>query len=57
MIIVLSGRLSAVGAALLDQGGLGWQGWLMLILLPAGAVGLAIVTARWTVVRALARML
>jgi cell division transport system permease protein len=57
IIIGLSGRLSGVDAALLDQGGLGLIGWLMLCLLPVAAVGLSLVTARWTVVRALAKML
>jgi cell division transport system permease protein len=53
----LSGRLSAVDAALLDQGGLGLTGWFALCLLPVGAIGLSVITARWTVVRALAKML
>jgi cell division transport system permease protein len=57
VIIGVSGRLETVGAALLDQGGIGVFGWLALLLLPVGAVALAIGTARGTVVRALAKML
>jgi cell division transport system permease protein len=53
----LGGRMANVGAALLDNGGLGWKGWLVIALLPPAAVLLSILTARMTVVRALARML
>ena len=53
----LGGRMEIVGAALLDNGGLGWTEWLLVALLPPAAVMLSIMTARWTVVRALARML
>jgi cell division transport system permease protein len=57
VILALSGLLANVGAALLDSGGLGWSGWLIIALLPAAAVMLSIFTARLTVVRALAKML
>jgi cell division transport system permease protein len=57
IILALSGLLANVGAALLDSGGLGWTGWLIIALLPAAAVMLSIFTARFTVVRALAKML
>jgi cell division transport system permease protein len=50
-------RLSAVGAALFDSGGLTWIDWLVIVFVPAGAVVLAVITARATVLRALARML
>ncbi len=56
VIFGLGGRMTAVGAALLETGGLGWQGWLVIALLPVAAVLLSILTARITVVRALARM-
>jgi cell division transport system permease protein len=49
--------LSAVGAALFDSGGLGLMGWLVILLVPVGAVSLAVLTARATVLRALAAML
>jgi cell division transport system permease protein len=57
VIFGLGGRMANVGAALLDTGGLGWKGWLVIALLPPAAVLLSILTARMTVVRALARML
>jgi cell division transport system permease protein len=57
IIFGLGGRMANVGAALLDTGGLGWKGWLVIALLPPAAVLLSILTARMTVVRALARML
>jgi cell division transport system permease protein len=57
VILGLSGRLRAIDAGLLDQGGLGPSGWIALALLPVAAVGLSILTARWTAVRALAKML
>lgn len=57
VILALGGLMANVGAALLDTGGLGWIGWVVLVLLPVGAVALSILTARITVVRALAKML
>lgn len=57
IVIALGGRLSAVDAALLDQGSLGWQGWVMLTFVPIAAVLLSMIVARWTVIRALAKML
>ncbi len=57
VIFGLGGRMANVGAALLDTGGLGWKGWLVIALLPPAAVLLSILTARMTVVRALAKML
>ncbi len=57
VVFGVGGRIANVGAALLDKGGLGWTGWLVIALLPIAAVLLSIITARLTVVRALARML
>ncbi len=57
VVFGVGGRIANVGAALLDKGGLGWMGWLVIALLPIAAVLLSIITARLTVVRALARML
>ncbi|AYJ86635.1 FtsX-like permease family protein [Sphingomonas paeninsulae] len=57
IVLFIANRLSAVDAALFDQGGLGSIDWLIIFLVPAGAVALAVVTARATVLRALARML
>ena len=57
VIFGLGGRMANVGAALLDNGSFGWRGWLVISLLPPAAVLLSVMTARLTVVRALARML
>jgi cell division transport system permease protein len=57
VIYGLGGRMETVGAALLDYGGFGWRGWLVIASLPPAAVLLSILTARWTVTRALASML
>ena len=56
VVFGIGGRIATVGAALLDQGQLGWQGWLILTTIPAAAILLSVVTARWTVLRSLARM-
>jgi len=57
VVIFIGSRLGAVDAALFDQGGLGWFDWLIVTLVPVGAIALAVVTARATVLRALAAML
>ncbi len=57
VVFGVGGRIENVGAALLDNGSLGWAGWGVIALLPVAAVLLSIVTARVTVVRALAKML
>lgn len=57
VILALGGLMAGIGAALLDNGGLGWIGWMIIALLPAAAVMLSIFTARLTVIRALAKML
>lgn len=57
VILLLGGRLNAIGAALLDQAGLGVGGWLMLAALPVAAVALTLLTARITILRALERTL
>jgi cell division transport system permease protein len=56
IVLFIANRLGAVGAALFDSGGLRWIDWLIIVLVPVGAVILAIITARATVLRALARM-
>ena len=56
-LIVVGGRISDVGAALLGAATLGWQQWLVIAALPVVSVLLSIATARVTVLRALARIL
>ena len=57
VVFGVGGRIQNVGAALMNEAGLGWEGWILIALLPAFAVMLSIITARLTVVRALAKML
>ena len=57
VLMILGWRLSAVGAALVQNAALGWIDWLVIVLLPVAGVGLAIVSARITVLRSLARIL
>lgn len=57
VVFGVGGRIENVGAALLDNGGLGWTGWGVIALVPVAAVALSVITARATVVRALAKML
>ncbi len=57
IVAFIADRLGAVGAALFDQGGLRPLDWALIFLVPAAAVVLAVITARATVLRALARML
>lgn len=56
-ILLLGQRFAVLGAGLVDGGALGWSDWLVLVLVPLAAVGLAVLTARLTVLRALGRML
>jgi len=57
MVLLLFGWISqGIDAAFLPDLSLSITGWLVLILVPAGAVAIAMLTARVTVLRALARM-
>jgi cell division transport system permease protein len=56
-VLFLGRRFASLGAGLVDSGALGWQGWVVLALVPVAAVALAILTARISVLRALRRML
>lgn len=57
VIRFLGGRFANLGAGMVDSGALGWSDWLLLALVPLVATGLAIVTARFTVLHALRKML
>ena len=56
-IFVLAAQLAALGAGLATGGALGWLDWLILALVPLIGVGVAMLTARLTVLRALRKML
>lgn len=57
VILVLGRRFAGLGAGMVDSGALGWSDWLLLALVPVLATGLAMVTARLTVLHALRKML
>lgn len=57
VILFLGRRFGGLGAGLVDHGSLGWIDWLLLALVPLVAAAVAMVTARFTVLHALRRML
>ncbi len=57
VVVLLGQRFAALGAGLVAGGTLGWSDWAIVALVPFAGIALAIVTARITVLRALARML
>lgn len=58
VVIALLGKsFAALQAGIVTGAALGWQDWAVLALIPMIAVALATLTARWTVMRALQRML
>ena len=57
VLIIVGWRVQAVGAALVDAGTLAWTDWALLAGLPVAGVALAIISARITVLRALAWIL
>ena len=56
-ILLLGRQFAGLDAGLVSGGALGWLDWLLIALVPVIGVGLAMLTARWTVLRALRRML
>lgn len=57
VILGLGRRFAGLGAGMVDNGALVWTDWLLLALVPLLATGLAMVTARFTVMHALRKML
>jgi len=58
VVILLLGRsFAALQAGIVTGGTLGLADWAALLVVPAAAVVLAMITARWTVIRALRGML
>ena len=57
VLLIVGWRIDAVGAALFAGGTLTLLDWALLALIPLGGVGLAILSARLTVLHALARIL
>jgi cell division transport system permease protein len=57
VVLLLGKQFGGLGAGLVSSGALGWIDWILLALIPVVGVGLAMFTARQTVVRALKKML
>lgn len=56
-ILVLGQQFSGLGSGLVAGGGLGWLDWVIIAAIPFMAVVLAVLTARFTVIAALRRIL
>ncbi|MBW8783232.1 MAG: cell division protein [Novosphingobium sp.] len=56
-VLILGRRFAGLEAGLVGAGALGWSDWLVLALVPLAGVGLAMLTARLSVLRALRKML
>ncbi len=56
-ILLLGRQLAGLGAGLATGGSLGLGDWLVLALVPVAGIGVAMLTARLTVIRALRKML
>lgn len=56
-IVVLSQQFSALGSGMVAGAMLHWTDWLVIAAIPIGGVALAVLTARWTVLSALRRLL
>lgn len=57
VVLLLGKQFGGLGAGLVSSGALGLIDWILLALIPVVGVGLAMFTARQTVVRALKKML
>lgn len=56
-VVALGRRFSALGAGLVSGSGLDRLDWVVVALVPVAAVAIAMLTARWTVLSALRKML
>lgn len=57
VVLFLGRRFAGLGAGMVDGGALGWLDWLLLALVPVAGVAIAMLTARFTVMRSLREML
>lgn len=56
-VLLLGRQFAALGSGMVAGGGLRWSDWLLLAAVPLAGVGIAMLTARVTVLTALRRML
>jgi cell division transport system permease protein len=57
VMLLIGGRMRAIGSELLGAAGIGWGGWLALLLLPLIGAAISTLSARFTVLRALRQIL
>jgi cell division transport system permease protein len=57
VLVLIGGRVSAIGSELLGAATLPEGGWMMLVVLPVAGAALALLVARVTILRALGRLL
>ncbi|MEA3040901.1 MAG: cell division transport system permease protein [Sphingomonadales bacterium] len=57
VLVLIGERVRALGSELLGAAELPFSAWIILLLLPVAGVGLAMLVARWTILRALGRLL
>ena len=57
VMLLIGGRMRALGSELLGAAGIGWGGWLALLLLPLIGACISTLSARFTVLRALRQIL
>jgi cell division transport system permease protein len=57
VIVALGRRFASLGTGMVDHGALTWADWIVLGLIPVAATGLAMLTARLTVMHTLRKML
>lgn len=56
-LLAIGQRFAGLGSGMASSGSLALTDWLLIALVPLAGMVLAMITARWTVLRALARML
>ena len=57
VMLLIGGRMRAIGSELLGTAGIGWVGWALLFTLPLIGTAISTVSARFTVLRALRQIL
>ncbi len=57
VMLLIGGRMRAIGSELLGTAGIGWIGWALLFTLPLIGTAISTVSARFTVLRALRQIL
>jgi cell division transport system permease protein len=56
-VVIIGGQFAALGSGMVAGGGLAGLDWLLIAAIPLAGVAIAMLTARWTVLGALRKML